>query len=272
MNDLLSLLEMLAGDFEFWSANEENNIKTLERKSQDYYSKFKSIYSNGFRHKYSKLSNFSETKLKADTRTILNDLLSKILECSIKESESSDTTKSLQKLLDHLQLESIRINRFEQLKELESDFVKNVKNSDEMLNRSDEQLRNVEDRVNGLMQQIISIIGIFSGIVVAFTVSSSMFSGVFENINDLNIWRVLLTFDIFAMILFNLLFMLLFCVSKLSGRSIAIRENHGVVKKEKSLSDFLYRFPYVKWTNIIFIILGIILFCFVLLKIKYPML
>lgn len=268
MEELLSLLEELAKDIDFFSANEEQKLKELESKSESYYSRFEKIYSDGFRHTYSQLSNFSEKKLKADTRIVLNDLLLVVVTYSVDKDESSDVSKSLLKLIDHLQLESVRLNRFEQIKEIESNFNENAKNVNAILDKSDDQLKNVEGRVGGLMQQIISIIGIFSGIVVAFTVSSSMFSGVFENINDLNIWRVLLTFDIFAMILFNLLFMLLFCVSKLSGRSIAVRENNGVVKKEKSLSDFLYRFPYVKWANIIFIILGIILFGFILLKIK----
>lgn len=110
-DDLLDVLQDLS-----------NNYELTDESSEEFYIKLKNIYSNeDFRHSYAKLSRFAEKEITPDAREQLVHNLDSILRYADEfvgngRGTDSDVIKKIKKLEDHLELESIRLSRMEQIK------------------------------------------------------------------------------------------------------------------------------------------------------------
>lgn len=183
------------------------NLKT-------YKNEFEDIYSDNYRHEYSQV-----TKVLFD---IEDDEGRAFLASKIKDIgnliDCEDKKKGVYKLWDHINLENIRL---EQLKRISNDAnkafteVNEVKKKYSDLEKSWEKINKQADNVNEKFEKMdrdidnstaksITILGIFSGIVMAFTGGLSFIASSLDKMNEVSIYRLVLTIILLSMSIFML--------------------------------------------------------------------
>lgn len=67
-----------------------------------------------------------------------------------------------------------------------------------------DEMTNIKDETKGMQKEYISILGIFSAVVLIFVSSLLFTNGVIQNIKDVNIFRLILVIDVLALFLLNI--------------------------------------------------------------------
>ncbi len=197
-----------------------------------------------FRHSYSTVSSCIEqyNPDQLDSLPVYLDRVVAFAETQGDTEEVHRITKSVRKLLDHIGLECVRLNRMSQVKRF-ADEAKRIQNEALKLNRSTRATsKRLDERVNGFHEQSITILGIFSAVVVGFMSGLSMFTSGFNKLTEVSLYVVSFYSVLVGIILFDILFMLIFFIAKISGHSIA----RDVPPSDTSwfFSTF-HRYPYV---------------------------
>lgn len=255
MADLLVLLSEISAI---------DNIILDQKKTVEYSDRLSKIYSNSdFRHSYHEISQTLEEMI-PDQWDILEQNLLMILDYVNSVIYNQDVIKKLAKLCDHVSLETIRLQRMAKIK-----FIGDIVAEENAKMRSENQtmlneLESLREKVEGFHAQSITILGIFSGLVIGFSTGIQLLSSTFANINELNFYKMVLFVLIISLILFNLIFLLMYAVSKISNHSIAGRCKHGkncdVCRRcNYNISYLVHRYPYVLYFNVIIVICAIIL-------------
>lgn len=232
-------------------AADEIDSAPSETIAAEFLKKLEPIYSDStFRHSYSIISR-NLGSYKADERDSIPVVLGKILEIATKQEEIQENKqilKNLQKLLDHVELECLRLNRMDEIKTLAKISEKQQQGAKEVVDKVAEDAKKLETKVKGFHEQSITILGIFSAIVIGFMSEISLFNKGFETLTPENVYAVLFYCTIVGMIVFNTLFMLIFFVAKIAGFSLAISKptkQNGVWLKRT-----LHNYPYIYCFNI----------------------
>lgn len=203
MDALLHLLEeLLKYPIE---TDDDINQTDLEK----YYRCFSEIYSDRFRHWYSQLSGYLGRKT-PDVYSTLSNGLRLIANYGKKVHPKSDEVNAgIDKLLDHVDLESVRIDRMEAVRcftdETKNLYTETVQCSEDAKKKAAEVQQNVEH----YHEQSISILGIFSAVVFAFMGGLSFSSGVLENFATVSMFRLIITIVLLGFIVFNAIYILL---------------------------------------------------------------
>lgn len=208
---------------------------------------FCSIYSDpDFRHSYYTISSSLEKYDPAQRDSLpvyLDSVVNYVEEHESEENAETDRIKkSVKKLLDHVELECLRINRMAKVQR-DADRAEKLQNEALVLNESTKASEKVlSDRVNGFHEQSITILGIFSAVVVGFMSGLSMFTSGFNKLNEVSIYIVSFYSVLVGIILFDILFMLIFFIAKISGHSIA----RDVPESSRNwFCSTFHRYPYV---------------------------
>lgn len=182
---------------------------------EQYYCEFRQIYSEGFRHWYSRISSFLDIQT-PDAHTTLKTGLGLISDY-VRENHSDDneTCLGIDKLLDHIELESIRIDRMKAV----GCMAEEAKGLYEKTHESEETAKNqaneAKEQVKNIHEQSIAILGSFSAVVLAFVGGLSFSSSALANIGSVSMFRLIVTLLILGFVLFNSLFILaqfIFCI------------------------------------------------------------
>ncbi len=219
-----------------------------------------------FRHFYSDIFSVL-TMIKNDNSTGNIDVLGQNLSIIREEYRPKnkdingnliDISDSIRKLYDHVNLDIARItysenqNRIYLGKDsLEGITAKIIKLETELPNVQKNLITEVNDVKKDLkssQKEYISILGIFSSVVLAFTAGIAFSTSVLENIHKASIYRTLFICLIIAFVLINILYMLFKYTEKIV---------HGPSVTSK-LKDYL---PIIIANTIIIIIMAAI-FCF----------
>jgi len=167
----------------------------------------------------------------------------------------------LRRLSDHLELENERIN-FSKNREdiLLSGLLVRVNNAlQSSTNSFDSKVKNIESNLN---TNILTVLGIFSAIIVVFFGGFNALSNVFSNINSANKYRLVFFSCLSGVIVFDIIFLLLYTISKFLDRNIGRDIYYGIYKENSKLQnnfeDFcrirmimaIRRFPFVIGFNI----------------------
>ena len=206
------------------------------------------------RHSYAELSRFCET-LFPDERDIIIEKLDIILNAldnndyNFEPEEKTKLKNQIGKLVDHLELESLRITRLESIKHIESKIVKDRNETEELANKSKQDMKSLNDEIKNINSQIVSVIGIFTGIVITIFGSMSLFSSIFSNINTVSGFKLTVISLIIGFLTFNIIAFMFIAISHLIGKPIIL------VDKASPLSDYMKRaFWFVNIVCIAFII------------------
>ena len=131
------------------------------------------------------------------------------------------------------------------------------------LNKAKEQVANAK---NDVTTTVMMVLGVFTAITFAlfggFETAATV-AGMFENNAETS--RMALAFLALSFLIFNLVFILLYCISKLSGRQITTecphaKDNGKCCKKERKLGPckgfrkVLRRYPYIFGINVLLLI------------------
>lgn len=229
-----------------------------------------SIYSETtFRHSYSELSSFFENLI-AEQRDMILTSLDMVLLYMDKENINYDVITKIVKLLDHLQLETIRLSRIEHIDLIGNRVVALNQETENMLKQNKQESEDLRKKINNVNAQIITVLGIFAGLVIMFSTTIQIATETFKNINFIDFYKILYLGVNITFVLYNFLFMMMYVVAKIAGVSLAVkcrnRSCDGCFKNHISITRLFRKYPYILWMDIVFILL--IAFLTILLKYK----
>ena len=246
--------------------NWQENIDDVKIKESDIEAVTK-IYTPEFRHSYYELSEFLEKESGPDERDLLSDKVDKLLEeINDKGDSLIHVRKGLFKLADHLSLETMRLNRMENIKYLANDAKKKLIDTDDQRKEYVSKLDEVSRKINGFHGQSITILGIFAGIVLGFTSGIEVVETAINALANTNL-RDAVTFTVvLGLILFNTFFMFMYMLGKISEKSVSVTcqsDNCNNCRKNchVAIVKAWKKYPYVIMVNgILLIVLGLALF------------
>lgn len=238
----------------------------------------KNIYTNDFRHSYSMIAKELHD-MDSDERDIVSESMSHIVEGLIRFEKSQGINsqdyepliKGIIKLNDHINLEIVRIQLDTQADEKLRDAIlqsDSMKEDNAMLeaNISDlnEQVWNLNNQAESSNTQSITILSIFAGIVFVFTGGFSLVSTALQNINDASVYKITFTLSIVGMLIYNLIFLFFYMVSKMTQKDISAgcikTSSHWCDCEEKYCSSchgikrFVRKFWYTIIPNVFFLV------------------
>lgn len=258
----------------------------------------KTIYNHGFRHQYSDIfpviREIAEKTEVYDSEILLGNVH------SIRElvEQSHNTTGHfntlylpLLKLMDHINLELARLSvfsvderRLEDLRTDANEAKTRLKETEEKLTEAinllskenqernelkaelevaTKNLKEANDKAQNLQTELVSVLSIFSGVVIAFFGGLSFLGSSISSIQNVIIYKSVLVCVLCGLVLFNLIFLLLYIVGKIINRSIFARCSNdckndssckctsGCASPCSGFKRLQKRLPYVFWVNIV---------------------
>ncbi len=170
----------------------------------------KEIYEGEYRHKYSKITTIilSSTRDKEQAFMTLTQNI-RILKEAKDDKEIEAIKPKLEKLYDHMDLECIRLQDFDE----KMSRVKDVSNKLDDLNKNYKKL---SEELNKQQTQYITILGIFASIVLTFVVGLAFSTSVLSNIDKANAYRLVFVMAFIALFFGNILYLLFSFLSRIS--------------------------------------------------------
>ncbi len=159
---------------------------------------------------YSEISNYIfslDMEQRGVFATNVDNLLQKVLDDSFdcSDGKKDDCRKIVIKIYDHFQLALHQIE--------------NVKN---ILSSGTQELReDIRKENKGIEREYITILAIFSSIVVTFIGGISFSENVLQGINSASIYRLLLTMDFLGFIIMNLVYMMIWLIFEINDKKIS---------------------------------------------------
>lgn len=203
----------------------------------------KEIYEGEYKHKYSKITTIilNSTRDKEQAFMTLTQNIRTLKE--IQDNKEVESIKpKLEKLYDHMNLECIRLQDFDEKMsrvkdvsiKLEDDLNKNYKKLSEEFKQQ---------------TQYITILGIFASIVLTFVGGLAFSTSVLSNIDKANAYHLVFVMAFIALFFGNILYLLFSFLSKIS-----------LSKEKKDKQENFCKKP-MFWFNLIVTILFVIGFC-----------
>lgn len=270
IEDILNILKDYIDDF-------EGVIKILTE-----------FYLVNERHRYSKVAKYINENADEDEQItqflLLNldslirhidknkDLISNEIDnikFDTKYSESSFNVdkliKNLEKLSDHIELENTRIIRFERGQE--KILSNNINKFNEIQRQSQDSMKQNAEKIEEKMgNTVISILGIFSAIIIAFFGGLNVLGNIFTYIpnSSVSIYRLIFMSCLTGLIVFNIIFMLLHFISKMLDKNMGrfcdwnlgynAEYGNGCLKRfYYKVKIIMIRHPLMFWFNILII-------------------
>lgn len=256
---MTSLIGILDGIKEY--AVDELDSAPSSDVAYEFLEKFDEIYADAsFRHSYSLLSRCLGT-YQADERDSVPVVLARVVQvAALREQTETNARvlKSLQKLLDHVELECLRLNRMDEIRNLAATSKSQQQEASEITQKVSEDAKLLETKVKGFHEQSITILGIFSAVVVGFMAEISLFTKGFETLTAENVCSVLFYCDVVGVIVFDTLFMLIFFVAKIAGFSLAVNKHER--QTGLWICRTFFNYPYVYCFNLLGIVGGVLLY------------
>lgn len=167
---------------------------------------FRVIYCDNFRHSYSDITTIL---IKLDNENpqalynICQNLLS-VLDVLPKE-EYKETYKCLSKLYDHVALEQIRLRQiYSDSKELAAQSKKLIEEAEKIILKASD----VAEEASRTKIEIVTVLGIFAAIVMAFTGGIAFSTSVLENMHKVSVYEIIMAILGIGFVLVNGIYVL----------------------------------------------------------------
>ena len=147
---------------------------------------------------------------------ILEDARSNEYDHDTEEPQNLECYKKVLKLADHIELEASRLSSVYQIKVIADRAESTYQKSDDLLKKSEQSIEDTKDKAQKLSQQLISILGIFAGIVVTFSFATSTIGEALSNLTQANVCHLGFIICLLGVIFANVVAMLMSFVTKLS--------------------------------------------------------
>lgn len=126
------------------------------------------------------------------------------------------------KILDYILLEIPRVNNFNTLHEQicrTEEFLRELRN---VQRNGNQRMQEHETKIEKMQSDFISILSIFSAVIIAFFGGMSVLGSVFSNIDKVSKYKLIFMTAIIGFIMFNLIYMLLHSISKITKNKIGV--------------------------------------------------
>lgn len=255
------------------------NGEEYDKEISEISNEFIEYYTQNTRHSYSVISRVLYDNLddnNQEDETYFYENIENIIRYIKKYDEENDCAyvEHIFKLEDHIKLELLR---FTELKEKEqkinSEIEQKLTNSQKSFKKLDNDLKRQKRNIEGLNNQIIAILGIFSAIIITFFGGINFLEGTLSSAAQVRTYKLVLMVAVVGLVMFNIIFLLLTFIAKLVDKNLkspckCINYKNGKCLKEissniflQSISDircFLHTSPYAFWINILLILIIIV--------------
>lgn len=232
------------------------------------------VYSKNYRHSYASITStiihFKQTNDNPDCLETLGYNIQCLIEIigDLKDNYTLEELKPLIKLYDHINLEINRANYLKVISDEQEQLKKNIDEAkieiERERNKLEDVIKNLKKEIENaekLKPEIITVIGIFSAITLAFVGGMSFTSSTLANIEKASIYRTIFIACICGLVMFNTVFCLMYIVAKILNRNIYAKclESTKDCFSEKcdkfcsSMERIRKRLPYIYWINILLI-------------------
>lgn len=230
-----------------------------------------------FRHKYSQISKMIHKAVNISVATIENisilesisnnfDLLYMYFLDNYKDKCPDSVEVKLNKLIDHITLEIVRLQYISQYNDTIVENTNLFNESSSKLTTAQEAINAANKHIQNMYAQIISILGIFAAIIIAFFGGFNYFTSVLNNIGNIEKFRLLSISSIIGFTVLNTIFGMLYFIGKLTDKNISVncendKEHIGCYKGCNNVSNcnnlkrFRRRMPYIFWVNVVLLII-----------------
>lgn len=252
-------------------------------------------YNDNGRHLYSEVSSFIYKTKEENFEYIIENLI--IIKEYYNNSNLDEYENKIFKLIDHIQLEMYRDEHIKKgyqnailsmvdetkndIKTFDEKIHEELNGKYEDLNTKYEEINNVYKEMNkksstinknikvqrknldNLYTSIISILGIFAAIVIAFFGGLSILGSVLQNMHNVSKYRLSFTVLLIGLFMYNVIFMLLYIISKLTNKKIKSKCNKGSCtncNRNASLDCLKNRYPSAYWFNLGCVVLIVSIF------------
>lgn len=195
-------------------------------------SQARDVYCDDYRHSYSLITAFI---LRGDDQQKQNAILANLSENIgliielLKPEKDRHLLEKLEKLQDHISLESNRLEYYEsKISALEESICKEQKTLDKLEQKNEEVRKTIKNQ----QTQYITILGIFASIVLAFVGGFTFSTSVFANIDKSSIYRLVFVMVFIACFVTNILYCLFGFIKNLNI------ENPEFIFKNKAIISF----------------------------------
>ncbi|MFB5816584.1 hypothetical protein ACE5NE_03835 [Clostridioides difficile] len=216
-------------------------LKKIEKKEFDKISK---IELTGDSIKY----NFILEYIKKTTTDTRNNLRENTL--IYIEEYSSEIDDNLVHILNHILLEVPRASELEYLKN-EARRAKN--NNDSIrteIKNNKKTLAECQENISSAQSEFISILSIFAAVIIAFLGGMSLIGSALNNMDNVSKYRLIFVLLMIGFIMFNVIYMLLYIVSKLvHGKIYMEKKECKGCEERKILNCLINRHPLLFYYN-----------------------
>ncbi len=249
----------------------DNMDSSYDDKIKEVSEEFRVYYNNKGRHLYSEVSTFLYKINEEDLDYVYDNVASvhRVL-LSYDEEHNTEYARKILKLEDHIRLEILRAQHLKSVQNDNagrlirkinslSDAGKKYTKEFEGLNTKYETQRK---NIDGLNSQIISVIGIFSAIVITFFGGINFIESIMYSIGQVSKYRMVFSILIAGLVMFNTIFMLLNFIAKLTEKNIRSVCSHYIdnnkcdpnCENKKRIKCIRLKHPTIFWANMMFII------------------
>lgn len=268
----LSNLELDITEFLFLLSDYKVSSE-VEKYYERIFDVLKIIYMDeNYRHSYYEISQFLENELQSDQQDLLSETILKIYDeanrLNQEDPSYKNLVKNIGKLSDHISLELLRIGRMKQINFIGDKLKEQITENKDSMYRYKKKSEKLESKIKGFHSQSITILGIFSGLVFTFVTSGNLVLEAVIAVSGSNaLHKVVYITLIVGFIIFNLVYMLMYSISKISGNSMATecsgKQCLSCGTCQTPIGRLKKKYPLVFWFN------SIILFVIVVMTIFY---
>lgn len=250
--------------------------KPLEKQDlEDISYELSRLYDNNIRNNYFVLYSAITDISNQDNMEMLDALIVNIDELNTyakgEFSENEKIIMGFEKLNQYVKLEAKRasFNKAQMLKlgYATEQYEKQRGSLLEMEQRLHEYEEKLKTAESGYINNLLAVLGVFSGIIIAFFGSLEYMTSVFNNIHNVSKYRLIMVTLIIGFIVFNVVSVMFVCLSKILGKDIynlCKSVDCSCEKKCTFLKRIKNKLPYVYYVNFFvvhFIIVAFILWC-----------
>lgn len=245
---LESLLKNLVSDLE------QDNLSKFTENLCDIYS------DSSFRHLYSKISDVLGS-FRPDERDALSQYIREICNHAktyvggeYSDEQQGDILAKINKLSDHIALECLRLSRIDRVEYIGKTATAELSAAEGKLKETEGKAVELGEQISHYQSQSISILGIFAGLVVTFSSIIQLSTNGLSNLSNIDSWKITYFVSLTMLFLFNIVFLLMYSISKISKNSIASNCAHRYCEDCKTckceLGKLKKKYPYVLWFNV----------------------
>lgn len=220
----------------------------------------KEIYSKNFRHSYSRffpiIVAIYDSKEEYTLEYLSNNLgdLKKSVDeyCQADIKKNKNFKLSILKLCDHLNLEIARYNEYLVNTQKIEDVKVGIKEAQISKNNILQELDSANKKIETVQAELITVLSIFSAIILTFSFGVSSFSGIFSNLKDAPFLKSSFFILLSGFIMVNLLFAMMYFVAKITNRNIYARcktDNCTCDNICEGIKRVKMRLPYIYYFN-----------------------